>query len=57
MIILILAATIMAAMFIPSAMRHDRLLAEIEEIDFDALADDMDQRVQDDADAWRKGEW
>lgn len=56
MIILILAATVMAATFIPAAMRHDRLLAELEEIDFDALADDMDQRVTDDADAWRKGE-
>lgn len=57
MIILILAATVIAATFIPAAMRHDRLLAELEAIDYDALADDADQRVTDDADAFRKGEW
>jgi len=45
-----------SCVMIPAAMRHDRVLAELEEIDYDALADDANTRYEDDADAWRKGE-
>ncbi|WP_155854318.1 hypothetical protein [Arthrobacter sp. MA-N2] len=54
MIILILAATIMTAMFIPAAMRHDRLLEEPEDVDYDLLDAERDTRLSDDADAARK---
>ena len=55
--VLVFAATILGSCVkIPRAMRHDRVLAELEAIDYDALADDANTRYEDDADAWRKGE-
>jgi len=44
------------AVAIPWASRHDRVLAELEAVDYDALADDANTRFEDDADSWRKGE-
>ncbi|WP_284763420.1 hypothetical protein [Arthrobacter sp. efr-133-R2A-63] len=52
---LVFAATIVgAATMIPAAMRHDRLLEEPEDIDYDLLDAERDTRAADDADAARK---
>lgn len=49
--VLVLAATIFGAVyFIPRAIRHDQLLAELEALDDESLATEA-------ADAWNRGEW
>ncbi|AOY72014.1 hypothetical protein ARZXY2_2483 [Arthrobacter sp. ZXY-2] len=47
---------IFAATFVGWARDHDRQLEQPEYVDYDALADATDQRANDDADAWRKGD-
>lgn len=52
---LVLVAWIFAApILISAAMRHDRLLEEPEDVDYDLLDSERDTRAADDADAARK---
>lgn len=49
--VLVLAFTIIGAVvFIPAAIRHDKLLAELEALDDEPLAAAA-------AEAWNRGEW
>jgi hypothetical protein len=53
----VFAFTIVGAfLLVPLAIRHDRELEEPDPFDYEAWAEDEDQRRTDDADAWRKGE-
>jgi hypothetical protein len=55
--IFVFAFTIVGCVvLVPLAIRHDRELEEPDPFDYEAWAEDEDQRFTDDADAWRKGE-
>ena len=54
--LVVFVGTIFAGVFVGWARNHDRQLEQPEPVDYDAIADAIDQRANDDADAWRKGE-
>lgn len=56
-LVLMLAAVIVGGfLMFGKSQQHDARLRPVEDIDYDALAEESDTRYEDDADSWRKGE-